>query len=135
MADEVLKDLQRWYQPLVGMTFQATYQGVFTMPQTGQQRDVLVIGQGNPSFHATLSAISSAVLTKYDETVWKGITGPEDRKGYTNYWLWVEPDFSGQPQVGLQGVCTFQIAQYSLFTCGGGTFSYGVSIKVQKLSQ
>ena len=24
MADEVLKDLQLWYEPLVGMTFQAT---------------------------------------------------------------------------------------------------------------
>jgi len=87
MADEVLKDLQLWYQALVGMTFQATYQGEDTMPQTGNLRDVLVIGLGNSTFHAKLSGISSAVLKKYGTTVWKGITGPEDSLRYTNYWL------------------------------------------------
>ena len=76
MADEVLKDLQLWYDPLVGMKCQAIYQGEQTMPQTGNQRVVLVIGLGNSTFHATLSGISSVVLTKYGKTVWKGITGP-----------------------------------------------------------
>ena len=131
MADEVLKDLQLWYEPLVGRTFQATYQGVFTMPQTENQRDVLMIGKGNVSFQAILSGISSSVLNKYGKTIWKGITGPEDSVGYTDYWLWVEPYFGGQLQVGL--LYDFGIAKYKLFTCGGGTFSYGVSIEVQKL--
>jgi len=130
MADEVLKDLQLWYQPLVGMTFQATYQGEDTMPQTGNLRDVLVIGLGNSTFHATLSRISSAVLKKYGTTVWKGITGPEDSHVYTNYWLWVEQGFGGQLQV--DSCYNFEIASYTLFTCVGGSFAHGVSIKVHK---
>ena len=103
------------------------------MPQTEKQRDALVIGPENVSLQAKLSGISSAVLAKYGETVWKGITGPEDSEGYTNYWLWVEPDFSGQLGVGL--LYSFRIAKCTLFTFGGGTFSHGVSVKVHKLSQ
>ena len=135
MADEVLKDLQLWYEPLVGITFQATYQGEDTRPQTGKQRDVLVIGLGNSTFHATLSGISSVVLTKYGKTVWKGITGPEDNPYYTNYRLFAEmPDFNEDKlQVGF--CYNFQIANYTLFTCGGGDFWNGVSIKVHKLFQ
>ena len=135
MAEEVLKDLQLWYEPLVGMTFQATYKGVFPMPFTGKPRDILVIRQGNSTFHTTLSKILSAVREKYGETVWKGITGPEDSKEgctYTDYWLWAEPDFSGQLQVGPDEY-NFQITKCTPFTCDSDEFSHGVSIKVQKL--
>ena len=69
------------------------------MPQTGNQNDVLLMEQGNVTFAATLSGISSAVFKKYGKTVWKGITGPEVSPDYTNYWLLVEPGFSGQLQV------------------------------------
>lgn len=135
MADPVSKiknDLQQKYQPLVGVTFQGVYEGEFTMPQTGNPRDVLSVGQGD-TFAATLSGISNAVLQTYGQTVWKGITGPEDRRNYTEYWLWVEPGFSGVLEMGLS--YNFEIAQCTPFTCGGGDFSYGVSIKVHKLSQ
>ena len=136
MADEVLKDLQLRYQPLVGKTFLATYKGASPMPFTGNQRDVLVIRQGNSTFHATLSGILSAVLKKYGKTVWKGITGPEDSKEgftYSDYWLWAEPDFSGQLQVGLPDEYNFQIAKCTPFTCDSDKFSHGVSIEVHKL--
>lgn len=136
MAGEVLKDLQVCYQPLVGMTFLATYKGVSTMPFTEKKRDVFVIRQGNSAFHATLTGILSAVLKKYGETVWKGITGPEDSKEgfmYTDYWLWAEPDFSGQLQVGLPDEYNFQIAKCTPFTCDSDKFSHGVSIEVHKL--
>lgn len=122
------------YQPLVGMTFQATYNEEFTMPQTGNQRDVLVIGLGNSTFHATLGGISSAVLTKYGKTVWKEITGPEDSLGYTNYWLGVETPDLNEDKLQVGFCYNFQIAKYTLFTCVGGDFSYGVIIKVHKLS-
>ena len=56
------------------------------MPQTGNPRDVLSVGQGDP-FAAILGEISSAVLQTYGETVWKGITGPEDSRNFTDHWL------------------------------------------------
>ena len=129
---DIMTYLQQKYQPLVGMIFQATYEGEITMPQTGNQRDVLVIPQGNSTFHSTLRGILSAVLKKYGKTVWKGITGPEDREGYADYWLWAEPDFSGQLEVGSCQY-NFQIAKCTPFKCVDGGFLHGVSIKVHKL--
>lgn len=88
---DIMTYLQQKYQPLVGMIFQATYEGEITMPQTGNQRDVLVIGQGTP-FAAALSEIANAVLQTFGERVWKGITRRENRyRNTTEYLLWVEP--------------------------------------------
>ena len=131
-SDPTLIDL---YQPLVttGMTstFQATYKGVFPMPQTGNPRDILLVRQGDP-FAVILSGVSKAVLNlTYGQQVWKGITGPEDSPNYTDYWLWVEPDINGVLQEGLP--YNFKITQCTPFPCGRddcrGGFSYGVSIK------
>lgn len=131
MADPVLNDLQLKYQPLVTMgmtsTFQATYRGVFTMPQTERERDILSIGQGNP-FAATLREISNAVLQTYGERVWKGITRREDNLGNTEYWLWVEPDLSGV--IAEQSTHYFRVEQCTPFPGNGIRFSHGVSIKV-----
>ena len=132
MSDLVLNDLGKKYEELVGMTFQGEYEGEFTMPQTENLRDRLSIGQRDP-FAAILSGISKAVLKTYGKTVWKGITGPEDSSNYTDYLLWVEPDFSEVLSKGLS--YNFIIARCTPFTCGGGDFSYGVSIKVHKLPQ
>ena len=128
----VSEDLQKKYQELEGMTFRGAYEGEKTMPQTGNARDVLSVGRGN-TFAEKLSGISNAVLQKYGETVWKGITGPEDSRNFTDYWLWVESGFSEDLQEGLS--YNFKIVRCTPFTCGGGDFSYGVNIKVQKLSQ
>ena len=90
LPSDIMADLQQRYQPLVGIIFQATYAGEATMPQTENQRAVLVIRQENP-FSATLSEISNAVLQAYGERVWKGIT----RNRNTEYLLWVEPNMTG----------------------------------------
>lgn len=127
----IINDLQQKYQPLVGMTFQATYQDVFPMPQTGNLRDILSITQGDP-FARILSGISSVVLETHGQQVWKGITGPEQSPNFTDYWLWVEPGFSEQLEMGRR--YNFQIAQCTPFACGGGDFSYGVSIKASFIS-
>jgi len=110
------------YDPLKGMTFEATYQGEYEMPQTGNERDILVIKRQNP-FAATLKEISKAVLNKYGALVWKGITGPEDSARYTDYWLWVEP---GALEMG--STYEFNIKKCSVFECSG-EFSYGISIR------
>ena len=128
-----MENLATIYKPLLGASFAATYQGIFyPMPQTGNERDILDVGAltaMNP-FAATLQHISSTVLTEYGTRVWKGITGPDDRKGYTNYWLWAEPGFSGS---GLQvgSICNFIIESVNVFQCDTGTFSYGVSLKAR----
>ena len=133
MVDPVLNDLQHIYQELsAGMSFLAAYERELPMPQTGNPRDVLSVGRGDP-FAEVLGRISNAVLQTYGETVWKGITGPEDSPNFTDYWLWVEPGFSDALEEGKS--YNFKIARYQPFTCGGGDFSYGVSIKVDKLSQ
>lgn len=132
MSDHVLDDLHKKYQELEGMTFQGSYEGEYTMPQTGNPRDVLSMGQGDP-FAAILGGISKAVLKTYGETVWKGITGPEDSRNFTDYWLWVEPGFSEELHEGVS--YKFKIARCKPFPCGGGDFSYGVSIKVHKGSE
>lgn len=130
MADSVLKDLTQKYNELVGETFKGAYEGEFTMPQTGNPRDVLSVGKEDP-FAEKLGGISKAVLKTNGDTVWKGITGPEDSQRYTNHWLWAEP--IEQLQKGLY--YEFKIVRCTPFTCGGGDFKHGVSIKVDKLSQ
>lgn len=61
MSDPVLDDLRKKYQELVEMTFQGEYEGEFTMPQTGNPRDVLSIGKRDP-LAEILGGISNAVL-------------------------------------------------------------------------
>ena len=126
MADSVLNDLQLKYQPLVGMTFQGTYEGVLIMPQTGNPRDIISVGRGDPSA-SILSGVSAAVLQTYGQHVWKGITGPEQSPNFSDYWLWVEPGFNVELKMGQR--YTFQITHCASFSCGGGVFSHGVNIR------
>ena len=126
MADSVLNDLQLKYQPLVGMTFQGTYEGVLFLPQTGNPRDIISVGRGDP-FAAILSGVSDAVLQTYGQHVWKGITGPEQSPNFSDYWLWVETGFNEELKMGQR--YTFQISQCAAFSCGGGVFSHGVNIR------
>ena len=98
------------------------------MPQTGNVRDVIIV---KDSLDTTLLAgISRDVLQKYGSEVWKGITGPKDSFRYTEYWLWVEPVFSSVLPIGTD--YNFRIDRCEPFQCSGGTFSYGVSIKVSR---
>lgn len=129
-VDTVLNDLQLKYKPLVGMTFQGTYEDVLIMPQTGNPRDIISVGHEDP-FAETLSGLSAAVLKAHGQRVWKGITGPEQSRGYSDYWLWVEPGLNEAMAMGQP--YNFQITQCTPFACGGGgggVFSHGVSIKV-----
>ena len=126
-------DTKSWlkakYQVLVGKSFLGCYDGARTMPQTEKSRDVIIV---QDSLDETLAGISSDVLQEYGDTVWKGITGPEDsRLYYTKYWLWVEPVFSSAPPTGTD--YNFRIDRCEPFQCSGGTFSYGVSIKVSRV--
>ena len=125
-VDPIFVDLQQKYQPLVGMEFSGTYQGVFTMPQTQNERNVIsVTPTPLNAFATTLGGISTYVLNTYGAQIWKGITGPDT---YTDYWLWVEPDgFSAVLQIGCS--YNFKITQCNPFKCVGGTFTHGVSIK------
>ena len=133
--DPITQDLAGKYQPLIGKEFRGTYQGLFTMPQTGNVRDVLVVDKQDP-FAATLREISTAVLLKYgSKRIWKGITGPEDsnRYKYADYWLWVEPGFCEELQEGF--TYEFKIDLCHVFVCGGGSFSYGINIRVSATSE
>ena len=125
MEDPVLNDLRQNYQLLVGNEFQGTYEGVLIMPQTGNPRDIISVGQGDP-FAAILSGVSNAVEQTYGQQVWKGITGPEQSFNFSHYWLWVEHGVNGVLQMGH--TYKFQITQCTPFV-GGGVFSHGVSIK------
>ena len=125
-VESIKQVLSSIYQPLMGASFQATYIEMKQMPQTGNFRPVLEV---NPS-DATLpivEAVSKAVLAKYGETVWKGITGPEDGS-YIYYWLWVDPEISPQLEEGYS--YNFKILECTPFPCGAGSFSYGVNIAV-----
>lgn len=97
------------------------------MPQTGNFRPVLEV---NPS-DATLpimKAVSNAVLEKYGQTVWKGITGPEDGS-YTDYWLWTDPEGINQHSLEVGSTYIFKIRNCAPFKCREGTlFSFGVNI-------
>ena len=129
----ICADLEAIYKPLIGMTFIGTYSKTFEpMPQTGNARDILLIGRQNP-FATTLHGISTAVLAKCGTVlkVWKGITGPED--GYTDYWLWVEPDFSGVLNLG--SAYEFKVEKCGVFQCPSGSFSYGISTKVSLIRE
>ena len=124
----IRNDLQLKYKPLVGMNFTGTYKGEYTMPQTGNQRDILVIEKQNP-FAAILQGISDAVRQTYGNQIWKGITGPGDRADFGDYWLWVEP----VEELTMEGLFhNFRIEQCTPFPIPGigNQFSYGVSIKV-----
>ena len=128
---DIMTDLQQTYQPLVRRIFQATYEGERPMPQTGNQRDILVIRQGN-LFAAALSEISNAVVQTYRESVWKGITRREDRYRNTEYLLWVEPDMSGV--IAEQSTLNFRVDQCTPFLGNGDPFTHGVSIRVSAIS-
>ena len=124
----IKNDLQLKYQPLWDRIFQATYQGVFPMPQTGTPRDVLSITEGDHLYFAkTLSEISNAVLRRpYGRQVWKAITGPEDIPGQTDYRLWVEPGFSGV--IPQESIRNFKVEECSVEI--GIQFSHIVRIRV-----
>ena len=124
-VDPTITWLKATYKDLVGKTFRGNYNGELPMPQTGNVRDVIIV---KDSLDTTLAGISRDVLQKYGSEVWKGITGPKDSFHYTEYWLWVEPAFSSDLSKGNN--YNFKIEHCLPFQCGGGTFSYGVSIKV-----
>lgn len=128
-ADPICTFLNATYKPLEGKTFLATYGGSFQMPQTGNPRDILVVGVQNP-FATILEATRSSVVMTYGQRVWKGITGPPDNPAvYVNYWLWVEPILGLSMNLADQ---KFKIEETTVFTClaaPGNAFSHGVSIR------
>ena len=125
-ADPICTFLDATYKPLEGMTFLATYGGSFQMPQTGNLRDILVVGVQNP-FAAILEFTRNSVVNMYGQSVWKGITGPPDNPaGYSNYWLWVEPILGLSMNLPDQ---KFKIEKTTVFTSPGNAFSHGVSIR------
>ena len=95
------------------------------MPQTGNDRWII---ESN-SIAGTLKSISSSVINTYGNTVWKGITGPEDSEKYTDYWLWVERNVGRMPLENCP--YNFEIEGCTPFPCDSGSFSYGVSIKAK----
>ena len=123
----VMKDLHSLYQPLIGARFTATYQGISEpLPQFGNLKDILAIEASDP-FFPILQQISSNVMGKYGERVWKGITGPNQGHGFTHYWLWVEPEFNGKVQAGL--TTEFTIVNVNVSQYFAGTFAYGINLK------
>ena len=123
--------LETLYKRLTGVRFQATYEGCRTMPQTGNARDVLVVDPSHP-FAQVLKQISSSVLLQYGTSVWKGITGPEEKRqhgadAYTDYWLWVEPTLGAMVQQGEPR--NFIIQSATFFPCNEGTgFTFGMNL-------
>ena len=99
------------------------------MPQTGNQRDILVIRHGN-SFAATLIEISNVVLKTIGVRVWKEITHRMDNLGNTEYLLWVEPNLNGV--IAKQSTLEFKVDQCTPFL-GNGIQLHGVSIKVSAI--
>ena len=94
--DPIKHNLQLIYQPLEGLPFKGTYLGIFGMPQTENQRHKVECNH----LSAILHNISRAVIDTFGTQVWKGITGPVDGVGYTDYWLWLWPDVGGVPLEG-----------------------------------
>ena len=115
--------LDTTYKALVGQTFLATYQGSYSMPQTKNLRDILVVKVQNP-FAATLKDIRDKVVAVCGEKVWKGITSYGGDVS-----LWVEPTFGGIINAG--STLWFKIEEATVFPCYPGTgFPHGgVSIK------
>ena len=129
MDSEVNQFLLDLYQPLIGRIFEAMYNGEFKMPQTDNERSILVVNPQNP-FAAELHRISSDVLARNNgQRFWKGITGPEDSPNYVNYWLWVEPGISVSLEEGYS-MYNFKISGCTPFPCAAGSFTHGVSIQV-----
>ena len=116
--------LDTTYKNLVGQTFLATYQGSYSMPQTNNVRDILVVEVQNP-FAATLKDIRDKVVGMCGEKVWKGITCTS----WGDVWLWVEPTFGGIIDAG--STLWFKIEKTTVFPCNLDTrFPHGgVSIK------
>ena len=130
-SEMISKDLSTLYQPLKGESFEATYLGRGPMPQTGNERLKLEVKATDP-LEAKLKEISRKVLEKYEEEVWKGITGPEDSRVYTHYWIWVR---SGSDLENLDEDNTYQfkITRCTPFKCSpDATFTHGVDIKVDR---
>lgn len=121
-----LSSLQLKYQPLLRLTFQATYCGPSPVPQTGNLKDVLSIRkwQGDP-ISDTLSSIFDEMQT-YDDSVWKGITYGVDEHGNPVHLLWVEPGFGGK--VPQQSIRNFRIDHCSALQGDGSPFSAVVNI-------
>ena len=121
--------LETTYKPLEGLTFSARYAGSEQMKQTGNDRDVLVVGVQNP-FNATLEAIRSSVVAKCGEKVWKGITSTF----WGDVWLWVEPTFGDI--IDENSIHEFKIEKTTVFPCLPDTgFPHGgVSIKASLLT-
>ena len=115
--------LDTTYKALVGQTFLATYQGSYSMPQTNNLRDILVVKVQNP-FAATLKDIRDKVVAMCGEKVWKGITSYGGDVS-----LWVEPTFGGI--INARSTHWFKIEETTVFPCYLGTgFPHGgVSIK------
>ena len=132
-VDPICTFLNATYKPLEGKTFIATYGGSFLMPQTGNPRDILVVGVQNP-FAAILEATRSSVVNTYGQSVWKGITGPPDNPAaYVNYWLWVEPILGLSEMNSTAGALKFKIETTTVFQSSAEpsnpfAFSHGVSI-------
>ena len=128
MTLQVLQDLLVIYRPLIGANFRAKFIGKYKMPQTGNHRVKLQITRQNP-FAFRLEKVSKSVLSQYGKAVWKGITGPEDGKLYTNYCLWVEPGIGLSLEEG-HSIYDFKISCCTPFQCDAGSFTHGVSIQV-----
>lgn len=124
----ILKDLLTLYQPLRGESFEATYLGREIMPQTENERLKLEVNSMDP-LEDKLEEISSKVLKKYGTKVWKGITGPEDSKVFTYYWIWVK-ERSDLENLDEGSTYQFKIVRCTPFECSNGDFSHGVDIKV-----
>ena len=116
--------LDTTYKALVGQTFLATYQESYSMPQTNNVRDILVVEVQNP-FAAILKDIRDKVVATCGEKVWKGITCTF----CGNVWLWVEPTFGGI--IDARSTHWFKIEETTVFPCNLDTrFPHGgVSIK------
>ena len=129
MDPEVQQFLVDLYQPLIGHVFEAKYNGEFEMREKNSERSILVITPQN-AFAAELQRISSDVLARDDgQRIWRGITRPEDRPDFVNYWLWVEPGIRLSLQKG--SIRSFKISHCKPFPCDGPRFTHGVSIKVE----
>ena len=120
--------LKAKYKVLEGMSFLGCYDGEHTLPQTENSRDVIIV---QDSLDETLAGISSDVLLEYGDTVWKGITGPEDSRRYKKYWLWVERVSGSKLTIGKD--YNFRIDRCVPFQCSYGTFSSGVSVKISRV--
>lgn len=123
-----LNSLQLKYQPLLGLTFQATYRGPSLVPETGNLlKDVLSIRKwkGDP-ISDTLSSSFDEMQTAYGDSIWKGITYGVDEHGNPVHLLWVEPGFGGK--ISQQSIRNFRIDHCTALQGDGSPFSAVVNI-------